>query len=236
MSRVNLGWVVRSHVHVTAGEFETAIAPIQAEGGGAIRWFVCQPNAEEFACALHYGLVADAPLLHMRCALPLANTHQLPNGFTTRPFRPGEDDAAWLAINHRAFAAHPEQGGWTQEVLTTRCSEPWFDAEGFLIYEDAGQMVGFCWTQEHHRHDAHHATDAAPVGEIYVIGVDPAHHGKGLGRALTIAGFARLAKRGFHHGMLYVAGDNTAAIALYSSLGMNVDHRDDVFVGTLNAK
>jgi mycothiol synthase len=69
-----------------------------------------------------------------------------------------------------------------------------------------------------------------------VIGVDPAHHGKGLGRALTVAGFAHLAARGLRHGMLYVAGDNKAAVSLYESLGMRTAHRDEVFVGTVPAR
>jgi ribosomal protein S18 acetylase RimI-like enzyme len=33
-----------------------------------------------------------------------------------------------------------------------------------------------------------------------------------------------------------VAGDNSAAIALYGSLGMRVVHRDEVFVGDVRAK
>jgi ribosomal protein S18 acetylase RimI-like enzyme len=35
--------------------------------------------------------------------------------------------------------------------------------------------------------------------------------------------------------MLYVDGSNTAAITLYSSLGMTVAHRDTVFVGSISA-
>ena len=182
----------------------------------------------------------------MRCALPLNPMHQLPAGFITRPFRADVDNEAWLAVNARAFAAHPEQGSWTNDVLIERLAEPWFDPQGFLIHETAGHMTGFCWTQMHDHsaeHDHAEAHDdlathdhhgAAPAGEIYVVGVDPSHHGKGLGRALTIAGFAYLASHGLQHGMLYVAGNNTAAITLYESLGMTVAHSDDVFIGTIS--
>jgi ribosomal protein S18 acetylase RimI-like enzyme len=34
--------------------------------------------------------------------------------------------------------------------------------------------------------------------------------------------------------MLYVAGDNTAAIGLYSSIGMTVTQQDEVFVGIIS--
>jgi len=245
VSRINHGWVIRSHEHVTRAEFASAIAQIRAAGGGAVRWFVREPSPEELACAQTHGLAPSTPLLHMRCTLPLAPTHRVPDDFTTRPFRPGSDNDSWLALNARAFASHPEQGDWTPAVLTERLNEPWFDPNGFLIHEIDGAMAGFCWTKTHahsgshahpaHDHTAHDHNTADPAGEIYVVGVDPAHHGKGLGRALTIAGFAYLAQHGLRNGMLYVDGSNTAAIMLYSSLGMTVAHRDAVFAGSIGA-
>lgn len=247
VSRINRGFVVRSHDHVSRDEFNVALRDIAHEGGGSLRWFVCEATELEHSLAAEHDLRLSAPLLHMRCSLPLHAAHVVPAGFATRPFRPGHDDDEWLAINARAFAEHPEQGDWTREVLAARFGEPWFDPDGFLVHEIDGTMAGFCWTKVHQAHEPHdhphstphhhdhtvHGTDAH--GEIYVVGVDPQHHGKGLGRALTIAGFAHLAARGLRNGMLYVSGDNHAAISLYESLGMSVAHRDEVFVGTVNA-
>jgi mycothiol synthase len=234
LSRINRGWAMRSHEHVSAAEFAEAIASIRAGGGGSVRWFVHQPTPEEVSAATQHGLQREASLLYMRCALPLGAQHQAPADFVTRPFRPGHDNHAWLALNSRAFAAHPEQGDWTLEVLAERLDEPWFDANGFFIYEVAGVMAGFCWTKVHDHTHAHDSGHGEPEGEIFVIGVDPAHHGKGLGRALTITGFAHLAAAGLRHGMLYVAGNNTAAIKLYESLGMSTADGDDVFVGVVS--
>lgn len=72
-----------------------------------------------------------------------------------------------------------------------------------------------------HPHDDDHPQSHGheALGEVYVIGVDPAHQGTGLGRALLIAGLRSLAARGLTQAMLYVDAANTPAIALYSSLG-----------------
>ncbi|GAB3869054.1 hypothetical protein GCM10027610_127630 [Dactylosporangium cerinum] len=140
----------------------------------------------------------------------------LPDGVTLRAFRPGEDDAAWLAVNAAAFADHPEQGRWTLDDLRVRLREPWFDAEGFLLAIRGGELIGFHWTKIHgdlgdHAHE--------PIGEVYVLGVAPGAHGGGLGRALTLAGLRYLRSRGLSQVMLYVDEDNPRAVALYQRLG-----------------
>jgi mycothiol synthase len=171
------------------------------------------------------GFVPERDVIQMRVPLPLADdVLQATRPLATRPFVPGKDDEAWLRVNNRAFAEHPEQGSWTLEQLHERLAADWVDLEGFLVADDPDDregrgLIGFCWTKIHRNRD--------PVlGEIYVIGVDPSHHGGGLGRALTVAGLNSMADRGVHVGMLYTDDSNEAAVALYGRLGFTVDHVD----------
>ncbi len=160
----------------------------------------------------------------------------LPDGVRLRAFRPGTgDEQAWLALNARAFADHPEQGGWTADDLQARLGESWFDPAGFLIAEDTlaeGVMIGFHWTKVHGARRADPRTDAhahAAIGEVYVVGVDPDHQGRGLGRSLTLAGLHRLQEAGLSRAMLYVEADNVAAQAVYRSLGFRHWDTDVMF-------
>ena len=144
----------------------------------------------------------------------------LPDGVTVRPFRPGTDEAAWLGVNARAFAAHPEQGGWTPDDLLLREKEPWFDAEGFLLAwrgdpDAGGELLGSHWTKVHPPGDV----ADEPVGEVYVLGIAPAAQGLRLGTALTDLGLAHLRSRGLGQVLLYVEEENAAAVRLYEGRG-----------------
>jgi mycothiol synthase len=134
---------------------------------------------------------------------------ELPPDVRVRAFEPGRDEQAWLALNAAAFATHPEQGRWTSADLQARMAEPWFDPAGFLLAERAEKLLAFHWTKIH----------PGDIGEVYVLGVAPDAQGLGLGRALLIRGLRYLADRGCTTVLLYVDGDNTAALRLYERSG-----------------
>jgi mycothiol synthase len=146
----------------------------------------------------------------------------IPEGFRVRSFVPGKDDQAWLELNNRAFAEHPDQGRWTERDLELRMAEPWFDPAGFLLAEriSDGRLLGFHWTKVHGNHAGSGAEHAhSPIGEVYVLGVDPDAQGTGLAVPLTIAGLRYLRGLSLDQVMLYVDASNTRAVRLYEKLG-----------------
>jgi mycothiol synthase len=193
-----------------------AQAAVAASPDGRLRLWAHGEHPAAAALAHSLGFERSRVLLQLRRSLsvPVPEPH-FPDDVELRPFQPGHDEQAWLRVNARAFAHHPEQGAWTSRDLKIREAEPWFDPAGFLLAERAGELLGFHWTKVHgaggHEHE--------PIGEVYVLGVDPAAQGLGLGRALTLAGLRHLNERGLSHAMLYVDESNTPAVALYEGLG-----------------
>jgi mycothiol synthase len=189
------------------------------------------PAATRLAAAA--GFVRSRALWQMRRSLQTRiGKPQLAAGISVRPFRIGADEDAWVALNHRAFSRHPEQGAWTREDLDLREREPWFDPDGFFLAERSGQLAGFHWTKIHGGRQSQGNADGhghEAIGEVYVVGVDPAERGTGLGRALTLVGLRYLRGRGLAQVMLYVDETNNAAIGLYESLGFTHWDTDVMF-------
>lgn len=190
-----------------------------------------QPAARALADTLHLAVVRE--LLQMRRTLQDLPEPVAPDSLRIRTYAGASDDAELLRVNNAAFAWHPEQGGWTEADLAERRLEPWFDPAGlFLAFaKDTGALLGFHWTKVH--------TDRPGLGEVYVVGVDPAAQGRGLGRILTQVGIDHLAGRlsGYDDAevMLYVEADNAAAVSTYRRLGFAVCNVDTAYRPTMPA-
>lgn len=179
------------------------------------------PGSTELAASTGFERVRTLLRLEADLTEPLTE-RAAPDGVTFRTFRVGDDDTAWLALNARVFADHPEQGSMTQRDLDQRIASDWFDPDGFFLAERAGELVGFHWTKV--------TSDGSdPIGEVYVVGVDPATQGIGLGSALTRLGLIHLQHSGIRTVELYVEGDNAAALAVYLRLGFADAARDVMY-------
>ena len=201
-----------------------------ASPDGRLRLWAHGRHAGAVALAHSRGYVEERVLWQLRRSL-LSHLPDapLPAGIRLRPFVPGRDEPAWVEVNNRAFADHPDQGGWTVDDLALREAEPWFDPAGFLLAEReagsgraggagsgraggvAGSLAGFHWTKVH--------PGPPPIGEVYVLGVDPSARGLRLGPALTVAGLRYLRGRGLSQVLLYVDESNPRAVRLYEGLG-----------------
>jgi mycothiol synthase len=161
------------------------------------------------AMAARLGFVAVRSLWVMRRE---SSSVEVPavDGVTIRGYR-DSDAAEVLRVNAAAFAHHPEQGAMDAANLAERMAEPWFDPAGLLVADEGDRLLGFHWTKQH----------SPELGEVYVVAVDPAAQGRGLGRAITAVGLDHLAGLGVRRILLYVESDNAPAIATYSHLGFH---------------
>jgi len=207
--RAGLGSRIVQELLDRAGRSEVA--------AGRLRLWAHGEHPGAVALATTLGFTQARVLWQMRRSLlaPLAEPH-LPEGVRLRPFVVGADEREFLRVNNAAFDWHPEQGGWDLDQVKLREAEPWFDPNGFLLAVDAyDRLLGFHWTKVYG--DGGHSHE--PIGEVYVLGVDPSARGMHLGAALTLAGLRHLRDGGLRQVMLYVEADNDAAVRVYRDLG-----------------
>lgn len=186
-------------------------AVLDRAGAGPLRMWAHGDHPSATALGVPAGLERYRVLWRFQrdAARPLPE-YPLPAGLRVRAFVPGADEDAWLRVNARAFADHPDQGRMTRDDLALREAEPWFDPAGFLLaVDDADRIAGFHWTKIH----------PGRLGEVYVLGVDPDAQAGGLGKALALAGLRHLHAAGVTRVMLYVDEDNPHAVTLYRKLG-----------------
>ena len=201
-----------------ANEIESILDEALARVGRSARaqLWIRDVAGDDDAAARRHGFEPYRDLWQLRCPLPTESS-----GLETRAFTPADVDE-FVTVNNRAFHWHPEQGGLTTDDVRDRMAEPWFDPDGFRLHHRDGRLAGFCWTKIHADHDP-------PLGEIYVIAVDPDFSGQGLGQPMTVAGLEWLAGRGLAVGMLYVESDNHPANVVYRRIGFEHHHTDRAY-------
>lgn len=163
------------------------------------------PAAAALARSHGFERVRELWVMRRPTSLPLPPRS---DGTTIRGYR-ASDAEELVRVNAAAFAHHPEQAAMDAANLAERMAQPWFDPAGLLVATEGERLLGFHWTKQH----------SPELGEVYVVGIDPAAQGRGLGKALVLAGLEHLAGLGVAEVLLYVEADNEAATRLYSGLG-----------------
>lgn len=178
------------------------------------------PGAQQLANSL--GLQIVRALLIMTLDLdrhPEPETPQLPSGVVLDHYRADDLDQL-VATNAAAFATHPEQGALQAADMAARMASDWYRDEDLLVARDAvGRLVGFHWTKLT-------AGELHPLGEVYVLAVDPSQAGQGTGRALLEAGIIHMRSRGARLIELYVEASNERVVSIYRNAGFEVTRTD----------
>ena len=210
--------------------------------------------ASHLAQKLH--LERSRELLQMSCspanlttALPSLPANSEILTFTEADNRFGETamNAEIVRVNNAAFSWHPEQSGWDTAQVVSHRNEPWFTSDdcfvalapgdGSTTFGDAGavsgtsgarpRVAGFVWTKIHGvSTDASTELSTGKIGELYLVGVDPAMQGQRIGTVLTSLALRQLATRHVSQFILYVEGDNTAALKVYERHGFTISRCD----------
>jgi len=132
---------------------------------------------------------------------------QLPPGYALRAYRPGDEPRFYEVM---ALAGWP---GWDDAKLRPWLARippgSWFMA----VHEASGQIVATAMGLHDH-------SDTHPFGgELGWVAGDPAHTGKGLGRAVCAAVTGRLIAAGYRNIHLYTEPFRLAALKSYLKLG-----------------
>ena len=195
-------------------------------GGGTLFLWVHRVLDAHQTLAAQLGFRIQRELAFMTRPLDQAlREPRVPPGVEVRPYRPDLDDDEFLRVNNAAFYGHPENGGWDHEEFTRRRKREWFSPDGLLMGWRGERLAGFHWTKWH-GHDSEEVPAHEPVGEVYVLGVDPSEQGTGLGRALLLAGLRHLHGRGCRQAILYVDTAGTGALGLYESEGFVTQYHE----------
>lgn len=205
-----------------------AIAHAQSQSAGRLDLWAYNDGAASARIAEQFGFSPARQLLHLHRHVRELPSAPSPFHGRLRSFRPGVDEAAWLALNNRIFAGHPENGTWTLDDLRARMAQPWFNPDDLLMLDVDGAFVGFCWLKVAER------GAEGRVGEVYIIGSAPEHRGRGLGRYLLSLGLHHLARRRADVAAIYVDRSNEAAAGLYTSTGFHHHHIDVCYTRALH--
>ncbi len=161
--------------HRGQGHGRALLAAVGAETEVPLRIWAHGDHPSAAALAVDLGFRRERMLWQLRRPLtapelPDLFAPELPEGIALRGFRPGRDDEAWLALNARAFAEHPEQGRWTADDLRAARWPSRGSTRPASCWPSPPRPAG-CSASTGPRCTTPRA--GARIGEVYVLGVDP---------------------------------------------------------------
>ena len=128
----------------------------------------------------------------------------------------GEEDKL-TQIQNSSFADTWGYNPNTTEEIMYYTSSAGFRPEDVILACDGDKIAGYRWTRI-----IHETTPEERKGQIFMLGVDPACRGKGIGKVVLLAGLSHLENKGVRVVELTVDSENKAACTLYQSIGFEV--------------
>lgn len=158
---------------------------------------------------------------------------QAPAGIQIRPMRDGEETQVLDALN-RAWATT-----WNYRPISMEALEKDLERqrEGFLVAIDESNPQQPIVGTVHGIFDAATTNpDGSPFAWISNVTTDPQVRGRGVGRAVLLAGINYLAQRGAESVGLGVDGGNPIPVNLYRSVGFEIYNTNQLWEGRPTAK
>jgi mycothiol synthase len=138
-----------------------------------------------------------------------------------RQMKNGEEDKL-VYIQNRSFADTWGFNPNTVEEIAYRIGLPNCSPEDIILSSDADKVIGYCWTRIY---VGKNKDPREGRGRIYMLGVDPDHRGKGIGKEVLLAGLSYMKSKCLRMVEVTVDSKNRAALVLYRSAGFRVRTR-----------
>jgi mycothiol synthase len=135
----------------------------------------------------------------------------------------GDEEEKLVHIQNRSFADTWGFNPNTVEEIAYRIGLPNCSPEDVILACDGNTVIGYCWTRTFPREDN---VIRGGKGRIHMLGVDPDHRNRGIGKEVILAGLSYLKSKGLETVELTVDSENEAACGLYRSAGFGIRTRN----------
>jgi mycothiol synthase len=173
---------------------------------------------KKFLNKLGFKFVRSFPILRLN--LSEIRLKYKTQNFQIRCLKQGEEEKL-TKLQNRSFANtwgyHPN----TIEEISDRINLSDYSTNDIIIGYDGNELIGYCWMQIYHN-EIEVDLKEKPQARIYMLGVDPQHRRKGIGKILLLEGLRRLKNKAIQIVELNVDSKNKAACGLYRSQDFKV--------------
>ena len=201
-----------------AGElFDRAMIRTRELGAKAAHVNVGENNETAGKILSRLGFTLVRRFLELRLDIGCVDGRRVPTATVCCCLRPGEEGEL-AELQNRAFAGTWGYNPNTVEQIAFRVNSSTCSRDDIILMYDRDRAIGCCWTGI----SCEEGIPSVRKGRLHMLGVDPDHRRRGIGRELAVAGLTRLKNRGLRIAELTVDSENKAARALYESLGFEV--------------